>query len=270
MMKNKSLVEYLLPHVLGLVEEVGEFIISERRNFDHNKVEEKTPGNLVSYVDKTAESRLIDGLSVLLPNSTFLSEEFNSVEILDELTWIIDPLDGTTNFVHNFPLYTISIALTIEQELMLGIVYDPIHKEMFHAIKSLGAFLNNKTIKVSQTPDLYSSLWATGFPYQEFDKLKNYVDFFYHLTKISHGVRRLGSAAADLAWTACGRVDGFYEYGLCPWDVAGGIIIVQEAGGKITNFTGGEEALFAKEIIASNGLIHDEFFENFEKIYFSI
>ncbi|MDI3479782.1 MAG: monophosphatase [Rikenellaceae bacterium] len=269
-MKNESLVEILMPKVIELVEEVGDFIVNERRNFDLNRVEEKSPRNLVSYVDKTAEEKLIDGLSILLPNSNFLSEEFHSLEILEELSWIIDPLDGTTNFVHNFPLYTISIALAVEQELMLGVVYDPLHKEMFHATGNHGAYLNDRQIHVSKTSTFNDSLWATGFPYQDFGKLKEYVDFFYHLIKVSHGVRRLGSAAADLAWTACGRVDGFYEYGLSPWDVAGGAIIVKEAGGKITNFTGGDEVLFSKEIIASNSLIHDEFLDNFEKIYFSI
>ncbi|MFT6871712.1 MAG: myo-inositol-1(or 4)-monophosphatase [Roseivirga sp.] len=242
----------LLQDVIVLIKETGEFIRQESRKFDHSKIEYKGKNDLVSYVDKEAEKRLVKGLSEILPGSGFVAEEGTSTHRSDIYNWIIDPLDGTTNFTHGLPVYAVSVALVKRGVLTLGVVYEINRDECFHAIKDQGAFLNHSPIKVSETKTLEKALLATGFPYYNFDQMQQYLTIINEFMQTTHGLRRMGSAAVDLVYTACGRFEGFFEYNLNAWDVAAGALIVQEAGGKVTDFKGGEDYLFGREIVAGN------------------
>lgn len=242
----------LLQDVIVLVKETGEFIRQESRKFDDSKIEYKGKNDLVSYVDKEAEQKLVKGLSDILPGSGFIAEEGTSSHKSDIYNWIIDPLDGTTNFTHGLPVYAISIALLKRGVLTLGIVYEINRDECFHAIKGQGAFLNHSPIQVSPAKTLDKSLLATGFPYYNFDQMRQYLMIINDFMQSTHGLRRMGSAAVDLAYTACGRFEGFFEYNLNAWDVAAGALLVQEAGGKVTDFKGGSEYIFGREIVAGN------------------
>lgn len=240
--------------------EVGEFIRKEGAAFDRSRIEQKNGfNNLVSYVDKEAETRLVSVLHKLLPEAGFITEE-GTVEqsAKQEYNWIIDPLDGTTNFLHGLPVYSISIGLSRKQEVILGVVYHIGTNECFHAIENEPAYCNDKIISVSAIGSLNESLLATGFPYYHLDKSDVYLDIIKDFLTQTHGIRRLGSAAIDLAYVACGRLEGFFEYNLNPWDVAAGTFIVQQAGGKVTDFNGGKNFLFGGELCAANSLMHDE------------
>ena len=247
--------------VVELSKKIGQFLLSEIKILTESDIEEKGVHNLVTYVDKAAEKQIIEALSKLLPESGFIAEEGTSSKVGKEFNWIVDPLDGTTNFIHGVPLYSVSIALTKDDELVLGVIYEPNLNECFYTWKGAPAYLNGKEIKVSTVKILDNALFATGFPYCDYDRLDNFIKFFVYLMKNSRGVRRLGSAAVDLAYVACGRYDGFYEYGLSPWDVAAGILLVQNAGGKVSDFSGGQNHLFGKEIVAVNSPISEVFIE---------
>lgn len=244
--------QQLLQDVIVLVKETGEFIRDEALKFDHSKIEYKGKNDLVSYVDKEAEKRLINGLSEALPGSGFIAEEGTSTHRSDTYNWIIDPLDGTTNFTHGLPIFSISVALLKRNELALGVVYEINKDECFHAVKGGGAFLNHVPIQVSQIKSLDKALLATGFPYYNFEQMPSYLNIINELMQATHGLRRMGSAAVDLAYTACGRFEGFFEYNLNAWDVAAGVLLVQEAGGKVTDFKGGNDFLFGRELVAGN------------------
>lgn len=227
--------------------------------FDLNDVISKGQRDLVSYVDLNAEKIIVEGLKQILPEATFLTEEKTISDSGASLRWIIDPLDGTTNFIHGVPAFSVSIALQHEDELLIGVVYEINLDECFYAWKKGGAFLNGEKISVTQTSALRDTLTATGFPYKEFSQMNRFFNTLRFLFNNTHGVRRLGSAAVDLVYVACGRFDGFFEYNLNPWDVAGGALIVEEAGGIVTDFSGGKDFLHGKEIIASNPGIYKEF-----------
>ncbi|MEZ5197333.1 MAG: inositol monophosphatase family protein [Bacteroidales bacterium] len=244
--------ELLTKQVANLSRVTGNFVKNEIRKIQLSDVETKGHNDFVTYVDKASERRLVRELGKLLPEAGFIAEENPELKAHDEYNWIIDPLDGTTNFIHGVPLYSISIALLHNKEIVLGVVFEVNLQECFYAWQNGGAFLNGHPISVSQTNNLKESLLATGFPYSDFGKMDAYIDLFKHLMKSSHGLRRLGSAAVDLAYVACGRYDGFYEYALHPWDVAAGSIIVEEAGGTVSDFKGSRSFLFGEEIIASN------------------
>ncbi|WP_347157619.1 inositol monophosphatase family protein [Pontibacter chitinilyticus] len=244
-----------------LARSVGAFIQHEATNFDRSKVEMKGFNDLVSYVDKQAEQKLVDGLKKLLPEAGFITEEGTETTKGERYNWIIDPLDGTTNFTHGMPVYCVSVALADGNEMVLGVVYDPNRDECFSAFKNGGAFLNDKAIRVTDTPALKNALIATGFPYYDFNLMQQYLQVMAGFMNKSHGVRRLGSAALDLVYVACGRLEGFFEYNLNPWDVAAGVLIVQEAGGQLSKFTEGGDYVFGREVVASNGKIHGEMLE---------
>ena len=233
----------------------GKFILEESKSFNDSKIETKGLHDLVSYVDKTSEQRIIAGLHKLLPESGFIAEEGTSEKHGERFNWIIDPLDGTTNFIQGVPVYAVSIGLLEYDELVLGVVYEVGRDECFYAWKDGGAFLNGKPIHVSDRNDIQDALLATGFPYSNFDLLDGYMSLLKWTMTEARGVRRLGSAATDLAYVACGRFDVFWEYDLKPWDVAAGALIVKEAGGAVTDFNGGNNYLFGKKIVASNGLL---------------
>ncbi len=259
--------DVITKQVVNLARDVGEFIAQESSKFSDKDIEVKGLHDFVSYVDKTAEKMLVQELRKIVPDAGFIAEEDPNLEKADRYNWIVDPLDGTTNFIHGVPLFSISIALADKNEVILGVVYEINLKEAFYAWKGGPAFLNGREISVSAKPDLNSSLIATGFPYYDYSLLDPYLELFKDLMKSSHGVRRLGSAAVDLAYVAAGRYDLFYEYGLNPWDVAAGTIIVKQAGGDVTDFDGGHDFLFGKTIIASNYKIHDEFLKKIDKYF---
>ena len=248
----------LCKQVEEISKEVGSYIIEERKSFSQENVEEKSFNNLVSYVDKTAEEKFMAKLSGLIPDAGFIAEESESLKPADEWNWIIDPLDGTTNFIFNIPMYCTSVALIRNNELQIGVIYDPNHNEIFSAWKGGGAYLNGEAIKVSDKNELISSLIATGFPYDDFDRADEFLKLLGNLITKSKGIRRLGSAALDLAYVACGRFDAFYEYGLNPWDVAAGSLIVLEAGGKVSDFSGKGNYIFGSDILATNSKVHQE------------
>ncbi len=241
--------------------EAGSFILRESEVFDINSAESKGLNNFVSYVDKQSEKMLIERLAPLIPEAGFIAEEGTSVKKGLKYNWVIDPLDGTTNFLHRVHPYAVSIGLRDDDEVIAGVVHEVSGDETFTAWKGGGAWLNGKKIHVSDTPKLSESLVATGFPYNLFDRLNPYMDLLKYLVVNSHGVRRLGSASIDLAYVACGRFECFFEYDLKPWDIAAGILLVSEAGGKFSDFSGNTRGLTGDEIIVSNKLIYSELLE---------
>ncbi|MDP1622038.1 MAG: inositol monophosphatase family protein [Bacteroidales bacterium] len=254
--------ENLTYKVCDLASEVGEFLKLEVSKLNTTDIQSKGLHNYVTWVDKESERRIVEQLSKLLPGSGFIAEE-NPALKTGEFTWVIDPLDGTTNFIHGVPLYCISIGLMHHDETILAMVYEPNLNECFFTWQSAPAYLNGKTIHVTQTATINESLFATGFPYYDYTRLDDYLDIFKHLLQNSRGVRRLGSAAADLAYTACGRYDGFFEYGLSPWDVNAGALLVKNAGGVVSDFLGTQDYIFGKQIIATNSSIYTEFLKLF-------
>jgi myo-inositol-1(or 4)-monophosphatase len=253
--------EVICKQACDITRQVGAFIRTEGPSFSMDKVEEKSMNQLVSYVDKTAEERLVEGLRQIFPEAGFITEEQTVVSEEKEYVWVIDPLDGTTNFIHAIPVYSISIGLLKDKKPVMGIVYEVNRDEMFYAWEGSKAYLNGREIRVKQNPSLAKSLLATGFPYYDFDGMDAYLRALQHFMRHTQGMRRLGSAAVDLAYVACGRFDGYFEYGLSPWDVAGGTFIVQQAGGKVTDFKGGDNCIFGRSIVASSAALYPEFYE---------
>lgn len=250
---------HLEKQVVELSQEVGDFIHRESQSFDRSRIEQKSGfNNLVSYVDKESERAIVAGLQKILPGSGFIGEEGTSIKGTNDYTWIIDPLDGTTNFTHGLPPFAISIGLARNEKVELGIVYEVNLKECFHGSLDTGAFCNGKPIRVSAVNSLNAGLLATGFPYYMFDKMDAYLQIIRKFLDDTHGIRRLGSAAVDLAYVAAGRLEGFFEYNLNPWDVAAGTFLVQTAGGIVTDFKDGSNFLFGGELCAANAGVHAE------------
>ena len=253
---------------IPVVQSVGAFIKQELGKVETQAIEEKSLNSLVSYVDRTAEEKLVAGLGKILPQATFLTEEETVKQEQSDLQWIIDPLDGTTNFLFSIPVFSVSVALKHKDELVVGIVYEVNQEECFYAWKSGGAYLNEKPISVSNRETLAKGLIATGFPYYDYSLMPKYFKALEAFMQRTRGIRRLGSAAVDLAYVACGRFDAFYEYSLNIWDVAGGILLVREAGGKVSDFKGNEESLTGTEIIAASDQVYDPFFEIVNKAFY--
>ncbi len=214
--------------------------------------------DLVTDFDKRAQDIIFKCLIGRFPSHDFLAEENLKKEKGSEFCWIIDPIDGTTNFAHNFPVFCVSIALAFKNETKLGLIYDPMREELFTAVKGQGAVLNNKRIQVSSVNELDKSLLATGFPYDLRESRLNNFDHFFNFATRVQGIRRGGSAALELCYVACGRFDGFWELKLQPWDVAAGRVIVLEAGGRISDFQNSDPGLSSDETLATNGLIHEQ------------
>jgi len=255
---EKPQLEKLCYSTRQLVAEVARFIKNQVGNVTSDAIETKSRNSLVSHVDKTAEERLVSGLNARLDGAVFLTEEGTIAPAEGEYQWIIDPLDGTTNFLHQLPIFSISIALRHENQIILGIVYEVNQEECFYAYRGGGAWLNDKKIEISSNANFSDALIGTGFPYYDYEHLNAYLEVIKQFAKETRGIRRFGSAAVDLAYVACGRFDGFFEYSLNAWDVAAGIIIVEEAGGKISDFQGGKDFLFGKSIIAGSPVAHDK------------
>jgi len=245
--------------VIRIAGSTGEFITNESDKFHINQAVQKGLHDYVSYVDLEAEKKLVKELSGIIPDAAFITEEGTIEESSGRYRWIIDPLDGTTNFIHGIPAYSISIALADNNDIQLGVILDVSSGEMFWAYKNGGAWLNDNKISVSEAEKLEDSLIATGFPFKDYNSLSNYMNCLEYFISNTQGVRRIGSAAIDLAYVACGRFDAFFEYGLNIWDVAAGIVIITEAGGIVSDYSGNREKLNGKEMIASNNSLYDTF-----------
>lgn len=251
--------EKICNQVIEVVKAAGDYIRAQQQEDVDPEMEEKGEHNFVTEVDKAAEQMLVTALGGILPEAGFIAEEGTNEKRGERYDWIIDPLDGTTNFIHGAFPYAVSVALAENDIPILGVVLELGLNECFYGWKNGGAYLNGRPIRVSRNATLNNSLVAMGFPYTDYNRIDQFMHTIEWFLKNSRGLRRLGSAATDIAWVACGRYDGFYEYGLHAWDVAAGIIILQEAGGKSADFSGGDDYLFGREIICSNGLNHNEF-----------
>jgi myo-inositol-1(or 4)-monophosphatase len=251
--------------VVELARQTGTFIKTERSK-NKLSIENKGTNDFVTHLDKGSEERLVKGLKAILPQAGFIAEENTETHRGDIYNWVIDPIDGTTNFIHGLAPYAISIALMQHNEVVIGVVYEMGLDECFYAWKGGKAWLDGQPIEVSARATVSDSLIATGFPYTMFSQLDRFLKSLEFFMKKSHGVRRLGSAATDLAYVACGRFEAFYEYNLNAWDVAAGALLVTEAGGKMSDFKGGDNYIFGRELIATNRHIYDEFAKDIQEL----
>jgi myo-inositol-1(or 4)-monophosphatase len=249
----------MLNFAIGVAKDAGRLLrdrVGTRIDVDH-----KGSINLVTDVDIASEKLIRDAISTFYPRHEILAEEGGLSESGSEYRWIVDPLDGTTNYAHGYPVFCVSIALECKGEVVLGVVYDPMRDELFAAERANGATLNNRSIRVSGTAELMQGLVSTGFPYDiKTSKVTN-LDHWSNFAMNAQALRRDGAAALDLCYVACGRFDGFWELNLSAWDTAAGALIVAEAGGKVTDFSGGPFSNYRPEIVASNGLIHERMLE---------
>lgn len=254
--------EKLCASVQQCVIETAEMIRDERKIFKANTgIEIKGHSNFVTYIDKLSEQKLVKSLSELLPESGFIAEEGTSTKKGEVYNWVIDPIDGTTNFIHGLTPFAISVGLMRNDDIVLGVVYEISHGEMFCAWEGSKAYRNNEEIRVSENSEHQQALIATGFPYYDMGKLQPFMNSMTEIMEKTSGVRRLGSAAMDICYVACGQFEAFWEYGLHPWDVAAGVLILKQAGGTVCDFKGGDGYLFGGEIIASNANYFSKFYE---------
>lgn len=223
--------------------------------------------DLVTAADRASEKLVVERLRSHFPTHSIMGEETGSHAGTSDFRWFVDPLDGTTNFAHGFPLFNLTLGLERAGEMIAGVIYDPVHQEMFGAERGAGAYLNNRRIRVSTAARLADTLACTGFPSRKRTQNIN-IHFYHQMAMATHGVRRTGSAAIDLAFLACGRLDVFWEFGLNPWDMAAGVLIVAEAGGRISDMNGGPHSVTASpHLLADNGLVHDQVLELFGEVF---
>ena len=234
----------------------GKVIIDNLGKISKKDVDTKNTSDFVTRVDKESEKVIINTIKESFPNHFFLAEESVKEAETDKYRWIIDPLDGTTNYIHRYPVFSVSIALEYKREIILGVIYDPLRDELFTAEKGKGAFLNKNPINVSKVISLKDSLITTGFPFRSKKFIDVYLNLFKNVFRKVSDLRRAGSAALDLAYLACGRCEGFFEIGLSLWDIAAGDILIKEAGGVLTDFCGGPDYLSTGNIVAGNPAIH--------------
>jgi myo-inositol-1(or 4)-monophosphatase len=252
--QNKQFLDFMLK----TAKQAGDLVMKHYENITVNfKGDDKN--NLVTQADLESEKLIREAISKRYPTHTILGEEFGQTDIESEFLWIIDPVDGTNNIAHGHPYFAVNIGLVHKNEIIAGVTHAPKLEETFSVTKGGGAFLNGKQIHVSSTEKLSESLLGTGFPYDRKGELyKKALDQYHNAMQTSHGVRRMGAAAIDMAYLACGRLDGFFEYTLNAWDITPGILLIQEAGGQVTNMDGSKIDLYAENLIASNGVIHEE------------
>jgi myo-inositol-1(or 4)-monophosphatase len=249
----------MLNIALEAAKEAGKFLKHNLGKVREINLKSGQERNLVTEIDKKSEELIVCTIRKHFPNHDILAEESGSEHgKKSDYRWIIDPLDGTTNYTHGLPIFCASIGLERKGEIIAGVIYDPNLDELYSAEKGRGAFLNGRRLRVSQTQELKQSLLVTGFPYNVTENPDNCIEHFVNFLVTAQAVRRMGSAAIDLAYVAAGRYDGFWEVNLNPWDMAAGVVLIREAGGKITDFKGNEINIYGKRIVASNGLIHDE------------
>jgi len=239
-------------------------LLKEKFNSKH-EVHYKGEINLVTEADKMSEDLIIAAINSSFPDHGILSEESPAQNSQAKLRWIIDPLDGTTNYAHGYPVFCVSIALENEGVIVLGVIYDPLREDMFVAVRGSGAYLNGKKLKVSPTATLSRSLLATGFPYDIRMSKDNNLNYFNLMAVEAQAIRRAGAAALDIAYLAAGRFDGFWELKLMPWDVAAGCLMVEESGGVISDMSGGQWDISSPNVLVSNGLIHEQMISVFKR-----
>lgn len=244
----------------------GEVLLSYLGNIG-TATQKGRPGDLVTVADKASEAVVLEILQRHFPTHAILAEESGKLGLAEsEYLWAIDPLDGTTNYAHQYPFFAVSIGLLIDGVPEVGVIFDPFHQELFRAAKGLGATKNRRPIQVSTTNQLSESLLVSGFAYDRHETTDNNYAEFCHLTHLTQGVRRSGSAALDLAHVACGRVDGYWERGIAPWDISAGVILLQEAGGKVTAYDESLLSIESGRILATNGLIHHSLSQELIKV----
>jgi myo-inositol-1(or 4)-monophosphatase len=248
--------EKIVEMVIEAAVVAGRFIEGERKNFNFTNIEYKGKNDLVSYVDKKAESMLLESLTAILPQAGFIGEEGTGIRKQNGMNWVVDPLDGTTNYMHGFPSYSVSIGLLDNQEIIVGVIYDISKGNCYWATKDGKSYCDGNEIRTSEVRNFEDGLYITGYPYRDFSKYRNFYELMYRFLTGTHGVRRIGSAAIDLAYVASGKSEGFFEFSLNPWDVAAGSLIVLRAGGCVSDFKGGDNYLFGKEFIAGNPYVH--------------
>jgi myo-inositol-1(or 4)-monophosphatase len=253
-----------VPAMTAIAREAGALLMDYFRQ--HVKIEYKGEADLVTVADRGSEKLIRERIRSQFPGHDVLGEEEGLVDTGSDYRWYVDPLDGTTNFAHGFPVFCVSLAVEYKGKRIAGVVYDPTRDEMFAAEQGNGAFLNQKRIHVSKTVNLGECLVATGFPSHKRHKNPN-IFFYHHITLRTHGVRRAGSAALDLCYVAAGRLDGFWEFNLNSWDTAAGVLIVEEAGGKVTRFDGSPFEINSRETLASNGIVHKALMTEFEQVF---
>lgn len=241
-----------------VAENAAEMIRCNISNHDYN-IDAKGLNDFVTEIDKKTERYIVSELQNILPEAGFIAEEKSSMKVGEVFNWIVDPIDGTSNFIHGIYPCSVSIGLKQNDEIILGVVFEVGRKECFSAYKGGGAWLNGEQIHVSDKRSIADSFIATGFPYNRFECIDRYIDLLKYFVTHAQGVRRLGSAAVDIAYVAAGRFDGFYEFDLKPYDVAAGIIILKEAGGLVCDFNRGDNYLFGGEIVVSNSYIFEDF-----------
>ncbi len=254
----------LISPMQAMAREAGILLMDYFRQ--HVKIEYKGDVDLVTVADRKSEALILERIRRQFPTHDVMGEEGSRVETGGEYKWYVDPLDGTTNFAHGYPVFCVSLAVERRGQRIAGVIYDPTRDEMFVAALGSGARLNNQAIHVSMTPNLGECLVATGFPSHKRHKNPN-IYFYHQLTLRTHGVRRAGSAALDLCYVASGRFDSFWEFNLNPWDTAAGVLMVEEAGGKVTDFSGGAFQIASRETLASNGLVHNALLHQFQEIF---
>jgi myo-inositol-1(or 4)-monophosphatase len=247
--------DYLIV-AMEAAQEAGKIIKERIGTITDNEITQKSISDYVTEVDVLSEKTIIIRIKNHFPEHQIMAEESSNDYKKAEYLWIIDPLDGTTNFIHGFPVFAISIALMKKGEIVLGVVYDPLKNELFYAEQGSGAFLNGKRIHVSSIKEPAFSLIATGFPFRNKQFIPSYIKIFQSLLYSVSDLRRAGAAAIDLAYVACGRVDGFFEFALSPWDIAAGVVLIKEAGGVVSDFEGGDGYLKTGNIIGGNQIIH--------------
>jgi len=253
-----------VPAIEAIAREAGELLMGYFAR--HVKIEYKGDVDVVTEADRASEALIMDRLQARFPRHDVVAEEGARRETGSDYKWYVDPLDGTTNFAHGFPVFCISMGLEHKGQLIAGVVCDPARGEMFSAEKGSGAYLNQRRIHVSKTARLVESLVGTGFPSHKRHQNPN-IHFYHQITLRTHGVRRAGSAALDLASVASGRFDGFWEFNLNPWDLAAGVLLVEEAGGQVSGFFGQPFRLQDRDVVASNGLIHPDLLREFQQIF---
>jgi len=257
----------MLDIAIQAAKEAGQFLkesVGKVKNIEMKKGEGR---NLVSEIDKGSEAKIIKMIKGHFPDHGILAEESGESSLTGDYRWIIDPLDGTTNFLHAVPIFCVTIAVEHKGTVIVGVTYDPNLDELFTAEKGGGAYLNGSKLKVSRASEMTNSLFVTGFPYDIENNPDHPAEHFTNFLTATQGLRRLGSAALDLAYVACSRFDGFWEVALNPWDMAAGVLFVNEAGGKTTDFRGAPANIYRKQILATNGLVHQAAMEILAKPY---
>lgn len=245
----------------------GELIRNNMGKISESDVDIKQASDFVTHVDRESEQIIIDTIRAQFPGHHFLTEESLKEDGSGEYRWIIDPLDGTTNYIHGYPVFSVSIALELNRDIIMGLIYDPLRGDIFTAEKGDGAFLNGQPVKISGVTDMANGLISTGFPFRKRELIDAYLMLFKNIFRRVSGVRRAGSAALDLAYVACGRCEGFFEIALSPWDMAAGSLLIKEAGGVVTDFGGGSDYLSTGNLVAASPSFHSEMLKEVQGVF---